>query len=409
MKSDIDTLMEERDLDGFLVMGDGHGSVMRYLTGGAYLEGALVAKRLHGPITLIHGSMERDRAAETGLTLLNRDTAFDRYALLDKHQGDALAAQVDYLSQVLEKLDLSGRIGVYGLDDVGSSLVLLQRLQEAVDEVELVGEYDKTLFAVARDTKDDAELAELKRAGELTCQVVGEVQAFIQGHSVRDEMVMRSDDEPLTIGDVKAFIRERLYLHGLDEDHENIFSQGRDAGVPHNQGTYAMPLRLGQSIVFDIFPTVSSGYFHDLTRTWSLGYARDEVLAAWEQCKEIFDRVMAELAVGKPTRELQLMTCEYFESKGHKTVCSHPGIQEGYVHSLGHGIGLDIHEGPHFRHSEGNTTRLQPGHVVTIEPGLYYPQRGFGVRIEDAVAFNEAGDLIWLTDYPYDLVVPMPG
>ena len=55
------------------------------------------------------------------------------------------------------------------------------------------------------------------------------------------------------------------------------------------------------------------------------------------------------------------------------------------------------------------TQFLEPGHVVTIEPGLYYPSRGFGVRVEDAVAFNEAGELIWLTDYPYDLVVPMRG
>ena len=70
---------------------------------------------------------------------------------------------------------------------------------------------------------------------------------------------------------------------------------------------------------------------------------------------------------------------------------------------------LEIHEGPRFSHSEGENTALQAGHVVTIEPGLYYPSRGYGVRVEDAVAFNEAGELIWLTDYPYDLVVPMGG
>ena len=144
-----------------------------------------------------------------------------------------------------------------------------------------------------------------------------------------------------------------------------------------------------------------------MTRTWSLGYATDEVVEAWEQTKEIFDRVMGEMAVGRPTRDYQLMTCDYYESKGHKTARSHPGTEEGYVHSLGHGIGLEIHEEPRFSHAAGNNTLVQPGHVVTIEPGLYYPSRGFGVRIEDAVAFNEAGELVWLTRYPYDLVVPM--
>ena len=101
------------------------------------------------------------------------------------------------------------------------------------------------------------------------------------------------------------------------------------------------------------------------------------------------------------------MVCEYYESKGHKTPLNTPGTLEGYVHSLGHGIGLDIHEEPRLSHIEGNETLLQPGHVVSVEPGLYYPDRGFGVRVEDSVAFSEAGELVNLSDYPYDLVVPM--
>ncbi len=409
MKKDIPRLMEERNLDGFLVMGDPHSAVMRYLTNGAFLEGALLVQRRDGPLTLIHGSMEREIAAKTGLVLLNRDTEFNLHELMARHGGDRLAVQVDYLGRVFQRTGLTGRVGVYGLVDAGAAYALLNRLQESLPQVTLVGEFGATLFTQARETKDDRELAQLIRAGELTCQVVGEVQEFIQSHRVADEVVVRADGEPLTIGHVKAFIRERYAVHGLHEDHENIFSQGRDAGIPHNTGALEMPLRLGQSIVFDIFPTVPSGYFHDMTRTWSLGYAPDELLATWEQVKTIFDRVMAELAVGKPCRELQQMTCDYFESLGHPTVCSHPGTQEGYVHSLGHGIGLDIHEGPRLSHAPGNATRLQPGHVITVEPGLYYPERGFGVRIEDAVAFNEAGELVQLTHYPYDLVIPMRG
>ena len=204
-------------------------------------------------------------------------------------------------------------------------------------------------------------------------------------------------------------MRGRLHANGLQEDHGTIFSQGRDAGVPHNAGDPEMPLQLGRTIIFDIFPTTEEGYFHDLTRTWSLGYATDEVQEAYDQTKEIFDRVMAALELGRPTRDYQIMTCDYYESKGHKTVRSHPGTEEGYVHGLGHGIGLEIHEGPRFSHGEGENTVLLPGHVVTIEPGLYYPSRGFAVRVEDAVAYNEAGELIWLTDYPYDLVIPMKG
>jgi Xaa-Pro aminopeptidase len=177
--------------------------------------------------------------------------------------------------------------------------------------------------------------------------------------------------------------------------------------VPHNRGDAAMPLRLGQSLVFDFFPTVESGYYHDVTRTWSLGYATDEVQQAWDECKAIFDKTMGALRLGLPCRDLQIMTCDYFAAQGHPTPLSHPGTHVGYVHSLGHGIGLDIHEEPRLSSSAGNATVLQAGHVFSVEPGLYYPDRGFGVRIEDSVAFTEAGELINLTDYAYDLVIPM--
>lgn len=410
MKSDLDRLMAARNLDGLLVIGDASGNpIMNYLTRGAALERALIVKRRGEPLTLIHGSMERDTAAETGMILVDRDQTYNRYELIKRHNGDRLAAEVDFLRQVMRDQQLHGRLGVYGRIDAGAAYAIFNHLQDMLIDTELVGEYEDSLFALARETKDDHEIAELREAGRRTCLLVGEVQEFIQGHAVRHAVVMRKDDHPLTIGDVKAFIRSRLPAFGLREDHENIFSQGRDAGVPHNRGDYTMPLRLGQSIIFDFFPQVESGYFHDITRTWSLGYATDEVQEAWDQTKEIFDRVMNSLAVGQPCRDFQVMTCQFYESKGHKSALNHVGTHEGFVHSLGHGVGLDIHEEPRLSHAAGNDTLLQPGHVVSIEPGLYYPERGFGVRIEDSVAFNEAGEMVNLTNYPYDLVIPMRG
>ena len=408
MKRDLDRLMAERDLDGFLVMGAGHGPVMKYLTNGGFFEGALLLKPRGEEVTLVHGMMERDTAAATGLRTVNREEHFNGYELLKEFKGDRLAANAAYLARALEMMGLRGRVGVYGLQDAGATMALMSKVQEMIEEIEVVGEYGETLFSQAFVTKDDAELEILKRAGRLTCAVVGEVQAFIQEHAVgREETVLKTDGAPLTIGDVKEFMRGRLHAKGLAEDHGTIFSQGRDAGVPHNSGDPSMPLQLGRSIIFDIYPTTEEGYFHDMTRTWSLGYASDEVQTAYDQTREIFDRVMAELALGRPAREYQVMACDFYEAHGHRTVRSHPGTEEGYVHGLGHGIGLEIHEGPNFSHAQGEDTVLQPGHVVTIEPGLYYPSRGFGVRVEDAVAFNEAGELIWLTDFPYDLIVPM--
>lgn len=414
MKSDIDELMAERDLDALLIMGDSDGNtIMNYLTGGGHLEGAIITKARGGPFRLIHGSMERDTAAETGMELVDRGERYNRYTLVAKHKGDRLAADVDFLSQVIADHALSGRIGVYGNRDAGESFALLSQLQRTLNDAgaeiptELVGEYGDSLFTLARETKDNAELAELKEVGRQTCEIVGAVQAFVQQHGVEDDVVIKEDGSALTIADVKSFMQEQFSRAGLTDHNATIFALGKESAVPHNRGGDDTPLRLGHTIIFDIFPQNAKGYYHDMTRTWCLGYAPPEVQEAWDQTKEIFDKVMENFKVGMSCRELQEMTCDYYASKGHPTVKDTPGTHDGYVHSLGHGIGLDIHEGPRLTHSPNYNVKLQPGHVITVEPGLYYPEKGFGIRIEDAVAIDEDGELVWLTDYPYDLVIPM--
>lgn len=408
MKHDLDRLMAERKLDAFLVIGDSTGNpVMNYLTGSAHLERALIVKRRGTPITLIHGGMERDTAAATGLQLVDRDAQYNQMRYLQEHEGDYLAAQVAYLSDVIKNEGLTGRLGIYGMLDAGAAMTMLNLLQDRLFDTELVGEYGDSLFSLARVTKDDAEIAQMAEAGRRTGIVVGEVQEFIRSHAVRGERVVKRDGEALTVGDVKAFLRSRILHHGMSENNDTIFAQGREAGVPHNRGTETVALRLGQTIVFDIFPRVESGYFHDMTRTWSLGFAADEVWAVYEQVKAIFDQTMAAARVGLPCRDLQAMTLDYFEAKGHPTARTNPGGHDGYVHSLGHGVGLDIHEEPRLSVAAGNDTLLAPGHVVSIEPGLYYPDRGFGVRVEDTIALRPDGSVLNLTQFPYDLVVPM--
>lgn len=408
MKQDLDRLMAERNLDAVLVVGNSAGNpVMNYLTGGAHLERALVLKRRGGPLTLVHGGMERDTAAATGLRLIDRDAQYNHMRYLQEHDGNRLAAEVAYLADVIHDENLRGRLGVYGMIDAGAAMLLLNHLQDRLLATEIVGEYGETLFGLARETKDAAEIAQMAEAGRLTGVVVGETQEFVRQHAVHGDMIVKADGAPLTIGDVKSFVRTRLLYYGLSEDGDTIFAQGREAGVPHNRGSESVALRLGQTIIFDIFPRGGSGYYHDMTRTWCFGYATDAVYALYEQVKEIFDRTMAAARVGLPCRDLQQMTLDYFEAKGHPTARTHPGGHDGYVHSLGHGVGLDVHEGPSLSIAAGNYTVLAPGHVVSIEPGLYYPERGYGVRVEDTIAFQTDGSMLNLTQFPYDLVVPM--
>jgi Xaa-Pro aminopeptidase len=115
--------------------------------------------------------------------------------------------------------------------------------------------------------------------------------------------------------------------------------------------------------------------------------------------------LLAAFQVGTGTRHYQQLTCEFLESRGHPTIASDPQTVVGYVHSLGHGIGLAVHEQPYFHDGPANTTVLQPGHVFTCEPGLYYPDRGFGLRIEDVLWIDPQGSVHNLSDFPRELVV----
>jgi Xaa-Pro aminopeptidase len=223
-----------------------------------------------------------------------------------------------------------------------------------------------------------------------------------------DEVLLKEDGFPLTVGDVHSKIRLWVAEHGAELPSGFIFSIGRDAGVPHSTGNPQDLIRLGRTIVFDIYPAeAGGGYYYDFTRTWSLGYATAEAQELYDQVKEIYDQLNANFDLNVPFRNYQVMTCEYFEAKGHQSQLNTKAPVEGYVHSLGHGVGLNIHERPFSGLMVGDDQRLVPGVVVTSEPGLYYPEKGMGFRVEDTYWVRPDGKMEILADYPYDFVLPM--
>ncbi len=407
MKQDIDRLMEARGLDALIVTGPmGDNTPMKYLTGNAKLTGGLVVKVRDSAPVLIASDMEREEAAKSGLEV-HTFSSLGYMELLQKYPGETLKAQVEFYGRIFNKFGIRGKVGFYGRGDPGTAYRLITALAAEYDYIEPVGEAEPTVFDAAYETKDADEIARLKDVGRRTCAVMGEALDFIKSHSARDGTIVKDDGSPLTIGDVKRFVRHRLLEYDLEDPLEMIFAQGRDAGVPHSHGEDDQPLRLGKSVIFDLFPReLGGGYFHDMTRTWCFGYAPDEVQEAYEQVMEISARIMAAYKVGEPASKYQIMAEEYFEERGHPTLHTNPRTREGYVHNLGHGVGLQVHESPRFsRHSVKSTLRI--GNVFTIEPGLYYPDRGFGVRIEDTVYVDEDGKVVPITDFPKDLVIPL--
>jgi Xaa-Pro aminopeptidase len=303
-----------------------------------------------------------------------------------------------------------GRAGIYGHVDVSGVLAMLTRLQRLLPDLELVGENGMdSVFSRAMETKDERDVERIRQMGRLTTEVVRRTAEYLTSREVRaDEVLLKEDGSPLTVGDVHSKIRLWVAELGAELPEGFIFSIGRDAGVPHSIGNPEDLMRLGQTIIYDIYPAErGGGYFYDFTRTWSLGYATPEAQELYGQVQEIFNRLLENFDLNTPFKDYQRMTCEYFESKGHKTQLNTKGPLDGYVHSLGHGVGLNIHERPSSGLDADESHRLASGVVITSEPGLYYPEKGMGFRIEDTLWVRPDGKMEILADYPYDFILPM--
>ncbi len=407
MKNDIDQLMEQKNIDAMLVVGSArHNSAMVYFTGVVHASDALLIKKRGESAVLIHNSMERDEAARSGL----ETKSFDDYELekyLTEFDGNKTKALAHRMRDILDDFQVSGRVSLYGKSDVGVFYGLLNEIRSILDAIEFVSEtrFDSVLMQ-ARITKDEEEVDRIRKVGEITVSTVENVAGFLKSHKVKDGILVNRQDQVLTIGEVKRRINLWLTMRGVENPEGTVFAIGSDAGVPHSEGLDHQPVEIGKTIVFDIFPCeVGGGYFFDFTRTWCLGYAPDEVQKVYDDVLDVYNKVYEAIEPNRLCSDFQELTCDLFEAKGHPTIKSDRKTLTGYVHSLAHGIGLDVHEGPDFYKRETNKSILLPGSVITVEPGLYYPERGMGVRLEDTVWVRPDGTLETLVEYSKDLVL----
>jgi Xaa-Pro aminopeptidase len=400
VKSDLDALMKERNLDAILVLGNAENNPpMYYLTGGGHVNDAALLKRQGEPAVIFCNAMEREEAEKSGLKVIPLrlgmvDEFFEKADVIFKEQGL-----------------VSGRVALLGKFDVGTMLALLDRFREALPHLEFVGEVkDKSLLLYAMETKDEVEVSRIRRMGLITTEIVSKVKEFLTSCDVReDETLLKEDGTPLKVGDVHKKIRLWALEGGVELPSGFIFATGRDAGIPHSVGSLERSVKLGETIVFDIYPAErGGGYYYDFTRTWSLGYATPEAQKLYNEVKDVYNKVVDNIDLNVAFKEYQKMTCDEFHKNGHPTPLHVEGIlTEGYVHSLGHGLGVNIHERPLSRHTVGDDNRLKAGVVVTIEPGLYYPEKGMGFRIEDSYWMRPDGTFELLAEFPYDFVLEM--
>jgi Xaa-Pro aminopeptidase len=307
----------------------------------------------------------------------------------------------------LRENDLIGRIQIHGLDDSGNTIEAFRLLVQRLPGLEIVPPGAQSPLAKARATKGPDEVERIQRMGAITIEIVDRVADFLSSQRVRQGTLVDRRGEAVTVGDVRRRIHLWLAERGAESPEGIIFAVGRDAGVPHNSGTDDQPIPIGVPIVLDLFPCEGGGgYFYDFTRTWCIGHAADEVAQFHHDVSQAYDLALAQARPGANARAIQLAVCEYFEKQGHSSVLTSPNTRDGYVHSIGHGLGLEVHEPPFFRLQLQPPASLEAGQVLTIEPGLYYPERGVGVRLEDTVCIGRDGPQV-LAAYPMDFILPM--
>jgi len=190
--------------------------------------------------------------------------------------------------------------------------------------------------------------------------------------------------ERLTSDAIKKIINVKLMENNCIAAH-SIVACGEHAVDPHNEGSG--PLYAHQSIIMDIFPRNSeSRYFADFTRTVVRGKASKKLKRMYTAVKEGQEIAYRSIRAGIDGAKIHHAIQKRFEQLGFKTGMINGRVQ-GFFHGTGHGLGLDLHEQP--RISLGKDI-LKVGHVVTVEPGLYYEGAG-GVRLEDVVVVTKTG------------------
>ena len=386
--NDLDAALEARGLDGYLIDADSTDSDQYYLSGFDAPDPFLTL--YDGEVHLLFSrSLEYGRATkEARADTVERYVDFGHQSKVEEHGPHEAVSYV--LADFLDAYDVES-VAVPPRFPLSTADGLRDR------GVTVEPDADGAITQV-RATKTDAEIEHIGTAQRANEAAMAAAEELLRDAKTAAKGQLLYEGERLTSERVKEEIEVTLLRHGCALD-ETIVACGSDAADPHDRGSG--PLRAGEPIIVDIFPQDKASKYHaDMTRTFVVGEP-DETVAEWyDLTAEAHAAALDAVEPGVTGAEVHDAVCDVYEDAGLPTLRSDESTETGFIHSTGHGVGLDVHELPRVAPNGGE---LEPGHVITIEPGLYDPEVG-GVRIEDFVVVTEDG-YENLTEYPKELVV----
>src|SRR6266571_1596528 len=334
--------MEKKKVESVLVFGDATvgNPDLRYVVGASLARGGIYVKRQSHDPTLIVSNIDVGSARLGRVRNIRTYSDYGLERLSGKYDRDGARAR--FYEKIIRDTGASGPIVLAGRNETSNSLLLIDSLRKK--GIKVVGEKTPTILEVARETKERSEIEKLRE-------------------------------------------------------------MGRKSSDPHYDGKSGDLIRAGEPIVFDIFPAEPDGYWHDCTRTYAFSSPQRKVKEMYDAVLEAQTSALDMVREQASCSEMMIEVCKLFEKKGYPTArLLAKGNKEarvrGFMHGLGHGVGLTIGERPYL--SLYGKERLRKNSVVTIEPGLYDPKVG-GVRIEDIVVVGSPSEN--LTDLPKDLQI----
>ena len=331
-----------------------------------------VFMQLKGERVMLMSDLELDRARSQAT--VDRVISYSEVERAVRAQGVSDPGTIDIVHAVLQPAGIK-RL----LVPANFSYAYALRLQQLGYQLEL---QSGPLFP-SRAIKTAEEVQYIEAAQRATERAVAAAHAALRQADIRNGL-MWLNGEPVTSEWIKKLINVQLMESECVAQH-TIVAGGDQACDPHNEGSG--PLPANRSIIFDVFPrSAQTRYFADMSRTIVKGTPSPELKKLYQIVKDAQEEAITKIHDGADGAKIHQGICDRFDAAGYRTGVVN-GRMEGYFHGTGHGVGLDIHEAPRISRTG---SLLQEGHIVTVEPGLYYPGLG-AIRIEDMVLVTKDG------------------
>jgi Xaa-Pro aminopeptidase len=381
--NDINAILEENDIESLFLFSDSYkDDNIFYLTKFLAPDPFIFLKRIDQEPILIVNQMEYSRAKKESIIKDVRSYYDYNYLNTVTSFKDLEFGKIQFITNLIKReLDIGKKIFVPS----NFPLFFADMLRAKGLKIEPVF----GLIEKARETKDKQEIEIIKKIQRINEKITSEAIEFIANSCVGTNKTLIQNGEPLTVGKVKTFFGQKLLENNCIAEEDIIVACGTKSSDPHYLGKPEDKLKANQPIILDIYPrSIENRYWTDMTRTVVRGKASKELKKMFNAVFNAKNSCIDAIYRGITGKELYDICCDVLEKLGYQSTRGSKKITSGMTHSLGHGVGLQIHEMP--RIDEFCNSPLKKHAVITIEPGLYNPKIG-GMRLEDILEVTRSG------------------